>query len=45
VFKIDEKTGLLQKIQSISVHGDWPRNFTLSPDGNYLLVQIKKVKI
>jgi len=44
VFKIDEKTGLLQKIQSISVHGDWPRNFTLSPDGNYLLVANQKSK-
>lgn len=38
VFKRDIKNGTLQKIQNISVNGDWPRNFTLSPDGNFLLV-------
>ncbi|MDP3358540.1 MAG: lactonase family protein [Lutibacter sp.] len=36
-FKINKKSGELQKAQTISTNGDWPRNFTLSPDGNYLL--------
>lgn len=38
VFKRDAKSGTLQKIQNISVNGDWPRNFTLSPNGKFLLV-------
>lgn len=38
VFKRNLKDGTLEKIQNISVNGDWPRNFTLSPDGNFLLV-------
>lgn len=42
VFKRDKKSGLLQKTQSISVQGNWPRNFTLSPDGKFLLVANKK---
>ncbi|TNJ45289.1 lactonase family protein [Tamlana fucoidanivorans] len=41
VFKRDTKTGEIDKIQSISVHGDWPRNFTLDPTGNFLLVANK----
>ena len=41
VFKIDVKTGMLNKIQSISTHGNWPRNFTIAPNGNYLLVANK----
>ncbi|MEP1487974.1 MAG: lactonase family protein [Algibacter sp.] len=42
VFKRDTKTGTLEKIQNISVHGDWPRNFTLDPTGKFLLVANKK---
>lgn len=42
VFKRDLTTGTLEKIQSISVEGDWPRNFTLSPNGNFLLVANQK---
>ena len=38
VFKRDAETGTLEKIQNISVHGDWPRNFTLDPTGKFLLV-------
>ncbi|GAA4938869.1 lactonase family protein [Algibacter agarivorans] len=42
VFKRNLKTGMLDKIQNISVHGDWPRNFTLDPTGKFLLVANKK---
>ena len=38
VYKRNLETGLLEQIQSISVEGDWPRNFTLSPNGKFLLV-------
>jgi 6-phosphogluconolactonase len=38
VFKRNTKNGELEKIQSVSVEGDWPRNFTLSPDGKFMLV-------
>ena len=30
--------GKLEGLGTVSVKGDWPRNFTLSPDGNFLLV-------
>jgi 6-phosphogluconolactonase len=42
VFERDKKDGRLKKVQSISCHGDWPRNFTLGPKGNFLLVANKK---
>ena len=42
VFKINTEDGMLKKIQSISVEGDWPRNFTLAPQGNFLLVANQK---
>lgn len=42
VFKRDLKTGTIEKIQNISVQGDWPRNFTLDPTGKFLLVANKK---
>lgn len=42
VFKRNLKNGRLEKIQSISVHGDWPRNFTLDPTGKFLLVANQK---
>lgn len=44
VFKRNKKNGTLQKIQNISVNGNWPRNFTLSPNGKFLLVANKKSK-
>ncbi len=37
VFKRDLNTGTLTKIQNSSVHGNWPRNFTLDPTGKFLL--------
>ena len=42
VFKRNTVTGKLDKIQNISVHGDWPRNFTLDPTGKFLLVANQK---
>ncbi|PHQ56083.1 MAG: 6-phosphogluconolactonase [Lutibacter sp.] len=44
VFKHDQKTGNIDKIQTISTKGNWPRNFTLSPNGKYLLVANQKSK-
>lgn len=41
VFKRNTRNGKLDKIQTISVHGDWPRNFTLDPTGKFLLVANK----
>jgi 6-phosphogluconolactonase len=38
VFKRDQISGKLEMIQTISVEGDWPRNFTLDPTGRFLLV-------
>ncbi|GAA3634322.1 lactonase family protein [Flavivirga jejuensis] len=42
VFKRDPSNGTIEKIQNISVHGDWPRNFTLDPTGKFVLVANKK---
>lgn len=42
VFKRNKLDGTIEKIQTISVNGDWPRNFTLDPFGNFLLVANKK---
>ncbi len=41
VFSVSEE-GKLKKIQTVPVQGNWPRNFTLTPQGNYLLVANKK---
>jgi len=41
VFKRDVSNGTLDRIQNMSVHGDWPRNFTLDPTGKFLLVANK----
>lgn len=38
VFERNTKNGKLNKIQSMSVHGSWPRNFTIDPTGKFLLV-------
>jgi 6-phosphogluconolactonase len=38
VFKRDKTNGTIEKIQTMPVHGDWPRNFTLDPTGKFLLV-------
>jgi 6-phosphogluconolactonase len=42
VFERDLETGRINKIQSTSVEGDWPRNFTLDPSGKFLLVANQK---
>ncbi len=42
VFKRDTQNGTLDRIQNMSVHGDWPRNFSLDPTGKFLLVANKK---
>ena len=38
VFERNTINGTINKIQTISVHGNWPRNFTLDPTGKFLLV-------
>ncbi|WP_242203991.1 lactonase family protein [Aestuariivivens insulae] len=42
VFKRNTISGTLEKIQNMSVHGDWPRNFSLDPTGKFLLVANQK---
>lgn len=42
VFKRNEMNGRLQKIQTVGVEGNWPRNFTFSPNGKFLLVANQK---
>lgn len=42
VFERNKKDGRLKKVQSISCHGNWPRNFTLGPKGKFLLVANQK---
>ncbi|WP_205504481.1 lactonase family protein [Rufibacter psychrotolerans] len=38
VFAIDQNTNKLTLVQHVSVQGNWPRNFGLSPSGKTLLV-------
>ncbi len=38
VFSRNPTNGKLEPIQTISVEGNWPRNFTLDPTGQFLLV-------
>lgn len=42
IFSVDESTGKISLVGRESVHGDWPRNFTIDPSGNYLLVANQK---
>ena len=42
VFEINSETKKLASKAFVPVEGDWPRNFALSPDGNYLLVANQK---
>jgi len=42
VFSRDKMNGKLALIQTISVEGNWPRNFTLDPTGGFLLVANQK---
>ena len=38
VFSINSENGSLQSISHQSTKGNWPRNFSLSPDENYIIV-------
>jgi len=42
VFKRDQVSGKLEMIQTISVEGNWPRNFALDPSKGFLLVANQK---
>lgn len=42
VFERNLEDGSLKKIQNISCHGNWPRNFVITPEGKHLLVANKK---
>lgn len=42
VFKRDNTSGKLDLVQTISVEGNWPRNFTIDPTGQFLLVANQK---
>jgi 6-phosphogluconolactonase len=42
VFKRDNTSGKLELVQTISVEGNWPRNFTIDPTGQFLLVANQK---
>ena len=42
VFAVDENSGQLELVGRESVHGDWPRNFSMDPAGEFLLVANKK---
>lgn len=38
LFRRDTKTGKITRIENTPVEGNWPRNFTLDPTGNFVLV-------
>lgn len=42
VFKVDDNNYNIKKLGTVSVEGDWPRNFGLTPDGNWMLVANQK---
>jgi 6-phosphogluconolactonase len=42
IFKRDTTNGKLTMVETVPVEGDWPRNFTLDPSGNFLLVANQK---
>lgn len=42
VFKRDKVSGKLERIESVPVEGNWPRNFTIDPSGMFLLVANQK---
>lgn len=42
IFAVDQETGHLMVIGRESVQGDWPRNFTIDPTGNFLLIANQK---
>ena len=42
VFKVDKVSGKLDLVGREAVRGDWPRNFSLDPSNDYLLVANQK---
>jgi 6-phosphogluconolactonase len=42
VFRREPASGKLDMLETISVEGNWPRNFTLDPSGKFLLVANQK---
>jgi len=38
VFKVNSENKTLTSLGTVSVEGDWPRNFGITPDGNWMLV-------
>ena len=42
IFAVDGNSGQLELVGRESVHGDWPRNFSMDPTGEFLLVANKK---
>ncbi len=42
VFEINNETKKLKPLGFVPVEGDWPRNFSLSPDGDFMLVANQK---
>ncbi|MGN7513582.1 MAG: lactonase family protein [Allomuricauda sp.] len=42
IFAVDPTSGQLELVGRESVHGDWPRNFSMDPTGEFLLVANKK---
>jgi len=42
VFEVNEKDQTLESIGNVPVEGNWPRNFCITPDGNWMLVANQK---
>ena len=42
VFKVHEKNQSLEFLTTVSVEGNWPRNFGITPNGDWLLVANQK---
>uniref|UniRef100_UPI0032172ECC lactonase family protein n=1 Tax=uncultured Draconibacterium sp. TaxID=1573823 RepID=UPI0032172ECC len=42
VFEVNSKDQTLESVGTVSVEGNWPRNFRITPDGNWMLVANQK---
>ncbi|SDQ16817.1 lactonase family protein [Flagellimonas zhangzhouensis] len=42
IYSVDDTSGKLELVGRESVHGDWPRNFSMDPTGEFLLVANQK---
>lgn len=42
VYQVNKKDQHLQRLGNVSVEGNWPRNFGLTPDGKWMLVANQK---